>query len=702
MQAMLTANLDYIFLIYGASFLILALLLYPLSLRAVNDVPWKWLCLFGLLHGINEWLDMLVISCGDTPVFAATRLALMTTSFMCLVEFGRVGDGALGGRVFGRWIFLPLLAAPLLGCLGGGITGMNAAARYAFGFVGGTWTAWVLWRRGARGADKSPALLAAAAGMLAYALATGLVVPQSTFFPSTLISHDTFLAFCGFPVQLLRALMALLMAVAFWRHCFVNYPAPLPSTSRRRAYEPFLATALAFTFIVGWIATDRVGRSTDETERERLAELARVFVSTLDPQQIAGLSGSDSDLTQAVYLRLKETLTMTRETIDGARFCYLMRQEGERIFFLADSESVDSKDYSPPGQLYEDMTKEDMVVFEKKTPVVVGPEKDSWGTWVTALAPLCAKDGTLVAVFGVDVGAKNWVRMIAMERLDPILITVLFACLLLFFSAAWIKNIEFTDQLQAAKEKTEKLNTQLVEAITRANNLSQQRLELLHLLSHDLKNPFSNISSLVELCESGDNPVEILPIIKQAASHGIAIIDIAREMQAIESGKKQFSLVPVDFNKALDEATYLLKDKLEEKHIRIERDLPPQLSVIAEEHSLATTVLANLLTNAVKFSHPNSSVYVSAEIRQEAITISIGDKGIGIPATLLPHLFDFHHKTSRQGTAGERGTGFGMPLVKKFMEAFGGAIEVRSDDIVRHPDSHGTIIVLTFKKPPAA
>lgn len=77
----------------------------------------------------------------------------------------------------------------------------------------------------------------------------------------------------------------------------------------------------------------------------------------------------------------------------------------------------------------------------------------------------------------------------------------------------------------------------------------------------------------------------------------------------------------------------------------------------------------------------------------------ITDYGTGIPVNLKAVLFDIGKQTSREGTSGEIGTGYGMPLVKKFMEAYGGSIEVFSQEQTETSTNHGTEVKLILKCP---
>ena len=129
-------QMDYVFYVYGLAFVILGVVALLLHQSRRDTVPWSWLAVFGFLHGFNEWLDCLTLSLGDSPAFSAARLVIMVASFMALLEFGRDGFRRLTGKGPQRWIYLPLLVGVGLGSLAG-VSGMNPAARYLLGLLGG-------------------------------------------------------------------------------------------------------------------------------------------------------------------------------------------------------------------------------------------------------------------------------------------------------------------------------------------------------------------------------------------------------------------------------------------------------------------------------------------------------------------------------------------------------------------------------------
>ena len=145
LQHLILPQMDYIFFVYGLAFILLGVVCTATGIRKVTTFPLKWLGLFGFSHGINEWLDMLVISQGDGTSFATARLLIMGLSFAFLLEFGRSGLQSATGKAPGRWIYLPLLAAVWYGSAVG-LTAMNAMIRYSLGLAGGSLAALALFR----------------------------------------------------------------------------------------------------------------------------------------------------------------------------------------------------------------------------------------------------------------------------------------------------------------------------------------------------------------------------------------------------------------------------------------------------------------------------------------------------------------------------------------------------------------------------
>jgi two-component system sensor histidine kinase/response regulator len=224
--------------------------------------------------------------------------------------------------------------------------------------------------------------------------------------------------------------------------------------------------------------------------------------------------------------------------------------------------------------------------------------------------------------------------------------------------------------------------------------------ELIHVLCHDLTNPFAAILSFAELIQGNHSKSqEFIEFITTSAINGMNIINLTREIRASE--EKELKLEKLNLQKVIVQSEMFLQMKLAEKEIQLQKSIPDDLEIIAEEISLINSVINNLLTNAIKFSKTGSTIDISAEKVDEATAnVIIKDYGIGMPEQLVSDLFDITKKTSRAGTNGEQGTGFGMPLVQRFMEKYGGNISVTSRSIDDSADTHGTEICLEFKISP--
>ncbi|MBF0123398.1 MAG: hypothetical protein HQL21_08370, partial [Candidatus Omnitrophica bacterium] len=139
------SELDYIFFVYGLSFICLAVTSFYLYFRKSAGSIWKWLGFFGLLHGIVEWMDMAEMSAGAYPFpVKMFKIGLNALSFLFLVELARDGFKEKGLKGVGRWIYIPLVLALVPAWMVANSGGINALSRYLFGCLGGLMAARVL------------------------------------------------------------------------------------------------------------------------------------------------------------------------------------------------------------------------------------------------------------------------------------------------------------------------------------------------------------------------------------------------------------------------------------------------------------------------------------------------------------------------------------------------------------------------------
>jgi two-component system, sensor histidine kinase and response regulator len=220
--------------------------------------------------------------------------------------------------------------------------------------------------------------------------------------------------------------------------------------------------------------------------------------------------------------------------------------------------------------------------------------------------------------------------------------------------------------------------------------------ELLHVLSHDLSNSIGAILSILEIVqEKPENLNEFLQLIDISANNALNMVDFSRTLLAAE--EKPMAIGPLNLKQLIRQSEIFVRQKLNDKEITLEVNIPDEIDIIAEETTVINSVFINLITNAIKFSERGSTISISStEKDEDKITFCIRDNGFGIPSDLINDLFDFTKATNRAGTEDESGTGFGMPLVKKFMKKYGGDVSISSRPIEEHPTDPGTEITLTF------
>ena len=263
MAGFFSSQLDFILFFYGLAFILLGATCVALARGFGENHSWLLLGLFGFLHGVGEWLDLTALVLGDTPVFATVRVALMTASFALLLEFARREACRLGLKWAKGWMYIPLLAAV---ALGGAIEGPNAAgifARYALGFPGalGASAVFARWARDFSDSRKIFAI-GAAMGLALYAIAAGIIVPASTFWPASEINYAAFTRVTGVPVQLVRGILACWISFSIWAIWGQQLVLEMSSTRYtrllRRQFVWTLAL-LAAILVAGWALTEFLG-----------------------------------------------------------------------------------------------------------------------------------------------------------------------------------------------------------------------------------------------------------------------------------------------------------------------------------------------------------------------------------------------------------------------------------------------------------
>jgi diguanylate cyclase (GGDEF)-like protein len=263
MAAFFDTQLDFILFFYGLAFILLGAVCLAIARISERGGSWSALALFGFLHGGGEWLDLTALVLGDSPAFGVARIALMTVSFVLLMEFARLQVVGFGPKLPRLWLYVPLLSSV---AVVGFIVGPNeagAVARYGIGCVGSI-AASLVFARLARGFSGTARYLAACAavGFALYALAAGIIVPATSFWPASVFNYGWFNQVTGIPIQLARAMLACWIAFSIWAVWGQQLILEVSSTRYTQfLHRQFIWTLLAMTaiLVIGWTLTEYLG-----------------------------------------------------------------------------------------------------------------------------------------------------------------------------------------------------------------------------------------------------------------------------------------------------------------------------------------------------------------------------------------------------------------------------------------------------------
>jgi signal transduction histidine kinase len=236
--------------------------------------------------------------------------------------------------------------------------------------------------------------------------------------------------------------------------------------------------------------------------------------------------------------------------------------------------------------------------------------------------------------------------------------------------------LEIAGQLSLIVEKS-RLYQELVE-------LNEWKNRFLGMAAHDLRNPLNAVLGYLFLMEKGhfgevtDAQLEVIRVIRDQGNAMVELLEDLLDVNVIQSGHLKLDVVPVDLRDLVEAEVEAARPMAEDKSIRLATALPDEpVLALADPHRIRQ-VLANLISNAVKYSLEGTGTVVTACTGEEAAHVAVEDQGQGIPPHELANLFTEFGRTSVRPTGDERSTGLGLAIVGKIVEAHGGEVSVDS------------------------
>jgi PAS domain S-box-containing protein len=225
------------------------------------------------------------------------------------------------------------------------------------------------------------------------------------------------------------------------------------------------------------------------------------------------------------------------------------------------------------------------------------------------------------------------------------------------------------------------------EALLKANEAaraSREKSEFLSRMSHELRTPLNAVLGFAQLLEMESLPPEQREGVDQILNGGRHLLELINEVldiARIEAGRLAISLEPVPLGEVVQETLDLITPLAAKANVTLhaEAALLPQRSALADRQRLKQ-VLLNLLSNAVKYNRPGGSVTLASEDAPEGrFRITVSDTGLGIPPEKMERLFIPFERLGAEQT-GVEGSGLGLALSKRLVEAMGGILGADSTE----------------------
>ncbi len=210
---------------------------------------------------------------------------------------------------------------------------------------------------------------------------------------------------------------------------------------------------------------------------------------------------------------------------------------------------------------------------------------------------------------------------------------------------------------------------------------NQDKDRILHVVAHDLRSPISSIMMLSEIMKSESQDSANAESLNMIMSVSQSLLSLTTELLEFSGENNHIAQLPFEIADVTELAkltTGILQFKAGEKNQKVNLSLPQDQPLINCNKDKIIRVFNNLITNAIKFSPENATIDVSLTINGKNVLIVVKDNGIGIPAKLLPRVFESFTSAKRYGTAGERSFGLGLSICKQIVDAHNGRIWVES------------------------
>lgn len=249
--------------------------------------------------------------------------------------------------------------------------------------------------------------------------------------------------------------------------------------------------------------------------------------------------------------------------------------------------------------------------------------------------------------------------------------------------------------IRQLREANERLVIETLRADALADEASAGRSEaqasnrakddFLAMLGHELRSPLAPILIALDLIAMDTNDPHRREhlIIEHQIKQLTQLVDDLLDLARIGSGKIELHRRPIELATVVSRAVETASPLIDSKHHTLRVDVPVEGLVVDGDLGRLTQAVANLLTNAAKYTPPGGAITVTATRRGPIATLRVRDTGIGISADMLPRIFDLFAQAQQPPDRTAGGLGLGLPIVRSLVELHGGTVAAHSEGLGR-------------------
>lgn len=229
-----------------------------------------------------------------------------------------------------------------------------------------------------------------------------------------------------------------------------------------------------------------------------------------------------------------------------------------------------------------------------------------------------------------------------------------------------------------------KLIWSIIEDISERKRIDKMKSEFISTVSHELRTPLTSISGALSITTEGvvgelpDEALELLRVALKNSNRLTYLINDLLDIEKLTSNNMQFDMQKCDVNTQIKDAIISNKSYAKQYNIELKADLPDDKITINVDIQRLQQVLSNLISNAVKFSKPNSQVNIKVKLMNDTVRIEIIDKGRGIPKEFHNRIFQRFSQADSSDTRKGDGTGLGLAISYELIEHMHGHIGFES------------------------